>query len=133
MEITEALRTFIAAQPAIAGLIGGAGALRWYPLTRPENAVYPCVTYQIISDPRTYTHDGDTGAIVARIQVTVWAKTYAALTQVSEALIGGLSGYRGLMGTVDVNGVFIPNAVDGYQPDTRLYNRNIDVLPQYYE
>lgn len=133
MEITEGVRAYFAGQPTVANLIGGSSALRWYPVTRPENATIPCVVYQIISDPRAYTHEGDTNAPVTRMQLTVWASTYGSLTNVCEAIKDTVSGYRGLMGACEVNGVFIANEVDEYQPDTKLYDRRIDLLIQRYE
>jgi hypothetical protein len=87
----------------------------------------PAVSYQMISAPTDYTHDG-TGMTIFRVQLTVTALTYASLVAVATSLRTALGGVR--------NGgyvYFVENELDGISPpagQAGYYLRRMDVSVQ---
>ena len=65
-----------------------------YPSRLGQGATLPALVYQFIpSDGPLYTHDGDTGTDVARVQFDCWADTYEAAVALHEELRAAVSGF----------------------------------------
>ncbi len=114
MELENALRAFLLAEPAITDLIGSGVAARIYAETAPQGATYPRLTYQWVDWPEDHTLSGVTGYAWPRVQIDCWtagprARTQClALAKAVRDCRGGqpqgprLNGYSGMMGTVHV-------------------------------
>jgi Protein of unknown function (DUF3168) len=108
-ELEEGLYSFLTGTTAISALVG----TRVYPLLIPLDATLPAVAYQRISGPFEAAHDGPTGLVRARMQITCVAAPYAAARGVAAAIVTVLLGYRGVMGSFTVSVPKIENVTDG--------------------
>ena len=72
----------------------------------------PAVAYQRISSPFEAAHDGPTGLVRARMQITCVGVTYAAARGVAAAIVTAMLGYRGVMGSFTVSVPAIENVTD---------------------
>lgn len=82
---------------------------RCYPGRLPQNPVYPCCTYEVISEQRRQTPDtaagGHDGVPQSRVQITAFATTRAgAWTLVNSGLKAAFAGWKGASGGVTVQG-----------------------------
>ena len=96
---------------------------RIYQLAFPPGATFPCVTYQMISEP---TDQVVTGAIVGshpRFQMTAWAEDRDDVASVGEQL---------KLAAVSMIGDFKDATVQGgpatYEADAQLFRRDVDVI-----
>lgn len=121
MAFQAGLFTFLAAGlPALASRI--------YPRVMPQNPTLPLLVYNRISAPRVYSQSGDSGLVNSRYQFDVWAQNPDDVESLSDALITLLSGYTGAMGTENVQASFVENDADGYDAETGLFRRSVDVI-----
>lgn len=95
--IEQAIFAQLSGWAALAALVG----TRIYPLQAPQNAAAPFITYQRISAPRLRSLAGGSGQANPRIQIDVYAASYAsakaAATQVRLALdnlVGTVAGVK---------------------------------------
>ena len=112
MDIEQGIITYLVSKSVSGG--------RVYPLTLPQNAVLPAVVMQRVSSVPDYVHEGASGLELGRFQFTAWAENYAAAKATATAVIAALSGYKGLMGTVEVGASFIANQIDQKDPESHL-------------
>lgn len=100
---------------------------RVYPMALRQMTAFPALTYQKISAPREYTHQGSSNLVYARYQIDCWAKSYADVKAVADQVTAALSGYRGPMGAHTAQACLINNEVDLYEPTTDLHRVMFDV------
>ncbi len=91
MTITEALRTHLLGDPAIAALV----VARCYPLRLPQKTVLPAIVLMLISDPRPGHLRGVSGLATARYQVDAYAQTYDGATELGGLCRQRLDGFAG--------------------------------------
>ena len=73
-----------------------------------------------------HTIDQQVGMAHPVFQFDAWAETYLAAKQLSRELRLALDGYRGIMGTETIHGVFIRNELDVYEDLTKLHRIILD-------
>jgi hypothetical protein len=115
----------VAGVPSVSG--------RVYPMILPQNVVFPCVSYLVISDPGDQDHDGPTLTRSAGYQVSAWARTFTEARTAAAQIRTALEGYRGTMGTVDVATVIADGGRDLYDDDLRIYHHAGDFTFLYKE
>jgi hypothetical protein len=113
------LRTLLLGQPAIAALVGE----RVYPVTLPQGATLPAMTYQVISG----AGDGDAhtgpGLSRRRYQFDCWAATYGTAAALGLALVQAVHARR-VLGQA----ALMDNEVDQYEAETQRWRRIVDVM-----
>jgi hypothetical protein len=108
------------ALPAVTTLVGE----RIYPVTLPQGVRLPAIRYMLIDDPPELSHSGSSDLSRPRMQLTAVASTYATAEAIAEALRAALHGsQRWGAGRVS----WIAGDVDGFEPETGLYMRHVDV------
>lgn len=109
--------------------IGG----RIYPVILPQDATLPAVSYSVVYDKPVYSHAGQTGAHLARVQVDVWSRvSYAEVVGVAEALALAVSGFRGMAGDEFILACHIlDNGIAEYDINTELWRRIMDLRVNY--
>lgn len=123
MGLGTVVRTLLLGDATVAGLIG----TRVYPVTIPQNPVFPVITYQRISRLDVASQDGPSALARGRIQVDVWAKTYDQAAAVGAAVRRRLNGYRGpVEGQEDVQGIRLETNRDEYDPEALLFRHSAD-------
>ena len=127
MTLEQGLVTFLEAfSPAIAGG-------RIHPLVLPQNTTLPAVTYQRISGPRVRSLSGPGGKARARIQIDVWDSTYLSAKDVATQIRQALDGYKGLMGTVQVDNVSLATDWDRNDPNREIKGVSMDFMFSHVE
>lgn len=135
--LESGIAKLVAADAGVQTLIG-ANPCRFYPVLVPEDPVYPCASYQVISETPNYTLDGDRGINQIRLQVDSWSggtesASYAAAKAVQVAIRDVLEGYSGqLPDGTRVAGIFVSNASDFYEQDGRCYRTFTDYMILFY-
>ncbi len=72
------------AEQIVVMLSGGTAAgVRVYPLTAPDDVAKPYITYQRISSNSEIVLSGDSGLTNTRMQIDVYATTYAEATSIA--------------------------------------------------
>jgi hypothetical protein len=121
MSATTDLVHVLKALPSLTALVGE----RIYPVTLPQGVTLPAIRYMQIDNPPELSHSGSSELSHPRIQLTAVASTYATAEAIAEALKLALHGsQRWGPGCVS----WIASDVDGYEPETGLYMRHVDVL-----
>lgn len=118
----------ISAIPAIAN--------RVYPLTLPQNVLYPAVRFERIGAPRTSAMGRDIPLVGALIQVDIFGEIdagYPAFSAVYTAVRQSLQRFKDPTGTPSVDDVFIERDADDYEDETRLYRKTYDFRIWYRE
>lgn len=94
MDLLGALRARLLGAPAVADalwLSPGTNQRAVYPVQRPQSTALPAITLQTISGDRPQTYDGFQGWRAPRIQMDVWALTYAESRAIMEAAVAALA------------------------------------------
>ena len=92
---------------------------RIYPLTAPDGAVAPYITYQNIIDAALTSVQGDNYAQKTRFQIDIFDKKYLKVLEITGAVKNALFGLEDTV--YDFSSRDIP-----IEPDTKLYRRLID-------
>lgn len=128
MAIEDALAAFVGNQITLTNVLGLGNDIRFFPIVnRTQPPIYPYITYQLISKPREPIHQGKSGLAITRIQFTLWAKSYSAVSDLAVRLWTLFYGYKGTWSGIRIDAVFIENEVDDYSPETQVYQRTLDL------
>ena len=107
MTIEAAITTLLESTLSTAGYT----TAKVYPHVAPQSAVYPFVTYDLISDARdkfaNYSTNGDMEFTNARIELQIWSATASQRASIEGDLRDELHGYRGNPGGADVRSCFV--------------------------
>lgn len=87
MDMQQGLRARLLAAAPVTGAVGQ----RIYWVSRPQLSALPAITLQVIADPRVAHLKGRDGARSTRVQMDVWAGSYAAAVSIARAAIGALA------------------------------------------
>lgn len=115
MSIEAEIRTHLISASAISSLVGN----RVYPGVRKEEEGLPALTYTMIFDDPHMDLDGVNGGLrQVRVQIDMWAKTYAVVLSLEAAV-------KARMNTAATNfkSVQLGTMLDDFEPETRLYRR----------
>lgn len=102
-------------------------ATRVYPLAAPQDAAMPNLAYQRISGVPDLAHNGATGIMRARVQITCMASTYAGVKALSDAVEAALHGWKG----GSVGAAIIDNERDDYSSLFVASIARLDVILWY--
>jgi len=120
-------------EEAITALLAGVAGGRRYWGRAPQDAARPYVVLTRISQVRGYTFGGDDRLPATRVQADIYADTYLAARDVSDALVNLVSGYRsGAMRGIFVDGVRDLPAADPGEV-THLFRVSMDLNVWYRE
>ena len=135
----EALRALLAADAAVAALVGA----RIYPVEIPQGADMPALVYTRISGPRDHAFSGPTGLAMARVQVDAYAdpaasaSAYASAKGLIRAVRQAVDGYRGASAGTEIGGIFSDDERDfreeGVSGVSRRARVSMDLICWYQE
>lgn len=110
----EALRSLIAANPGVSAKV----ASRIYWGLAPQKVTGDYIRMSVISGPRDYHMQGDSGLVAKRVQCDCWASTALAAKQIARALVAAVTGYSGAQSSVTFQSIFIDSERDDYESKT---------------
>ena len=118
-----------------AELLSGSGigvGTRVYPLALPATAELPAVVYTRVSTQRLHCMGGDLALQRPRMQIDVYADTYASALTVAGNILTKLQNKTGTIGssghTVTNGAILTENETQSYEPDTKTYR----VMLEFY-
>jgi hypothetical protein len=92
----------------------------------PDNQTYPHARVWVVTSPQGYHHQGESGR-QPLVQIDVFDDDVAGADTYTELIRSALSGYRGMMGSLNAGAVFV-NPVSGmWNEETRSYRRILEV------
>lgn len=96
-----------------------------YPNFIPPKANMPAITYQQISGGKDYAADGEDSLSHPRIQIVCWDATYSGALLLAKAVRAVLSGYRGVVNSINIQATFLLDENDMPEIDAsnELLNR----------
>ena len=119
--------------PAIVSYLAAMGVAdeRVYPQVLPQGATLPAVVYQRVDTTVTQPHGEPATLPRPRYQFTCWASTFEGARQTADEVLAALDGFWGTMGNgkeyeVEVESALLKDVRDYYDPDTELWNRQLD-------
>ncbi len=128
MVVEQALYSLLSGNAGVAALV----ATRISPITKPEDATLPAITYRRISSQRFSAMGRDAGVIKGRFQIDVWADTYDSAVGVKEAVRAAVQRYSTVTG-VTIYDIFIISEIDFFEDDTGQYHIAVDIEINYIE
>jgi hypothetical protein len=128
-DIRAGLRTFLLADGAVAALV----ATRIYPVKLPQGITAPSIVYNEISGQGDHHNEGPSGLVAVRMQIAAWAQSADAAHALFLAVKEAIDGYRGMMGSVEVQGVFVGNWRDLEDATANLRGKVADYFIHYSE
>ena len=110
---------------------------RVYPLTLPQGAVLPAVTYQLVGGEGPLhshgdaNHGADPSFHRSRLQLACWAPSARAADLLAAEVETAVDGFTGTWGTVPVASALVDTSIDDWRQDVGRYRRIVDVLVQW--
>lgn len=96
--------------------VAGVGG-RVYPLTAPQDAVKPYITYQVVSDNSKQCIGGSIYENDTRFQVDIYSQNYGETKAIKEEVVTAIVGFKSSYGI---------SANDGYTEQNDLYRQIVD-------
>jgi len=130
MSAYKPIRYLLANDSAVAALVG----TRIYPVTVPDNPVYPCIVIAIVSEQsKTMVSLVDPWQIVtARVQVTVLANDYPTKEALMNAVIAACKSGSATIDGVIVNLIMSATLGPDFRDDTvKLFMQSQDFKVMY--
>ncbi|HMT13134.1 MAG TPA: DUF3168 domain-containing protein [Aestuariivirga sp.] len=104
---------------------------RVYWVIAPQGVAAPYIIMSVISSVPGYTMAGKDALTESRVQVDIYAKTYASAKAISAQVKSALSGFRGGVSGVTFDGIFIASERDTFTDDASpsdLLGVSIDLM-----
>lgn len=101
-----------------------------YPHYLPERATKPALTLRRISTTRTENHDGDSGLITVRMQLTTHTETHPEALELARLVSRRFIDANGPLGAFDqTNNVTVENELDlGHVPEAETWQYTLDII-----
>lgn len=119
-------------EEALTSLLASVAGGRRHWTRAPQGTPFPFVVLNRVSGTPGYVMSGPSGYVASRVQVDVYGETFAATISTARAVQVALSGYRGTVGSTDIQGIFIDGVRDLPAEDagtvTHLFRTTIDLL-----
>ena len=128
MTIEQIIHDTLAADSAVAALVG----TRISPLHSTQATARPCITYEISTTESISTAAGPTGWYRATIELGLFADTFKAVVQLSDAVQRTLDGYSGITSGIDVAQVTLDDTSDVEQATTPGTEKPVYVRTQTF-
>jgi hypothetical protein len=128
-DIRPALRTFVLADGLIASMVGA----RMYPIVLPQGVKEDSIVYNEVSSTGDHHNEGPSGLAQVRMQIGCWSLSADGAHALGLAVKARIDGYRGPMGSVDVQGVFFETWNDLYEDSTKMFGKSADYRIWYGE
>lgn len=101
----------------------------------------PAIAFQLVSGANEHHLSGVSQLARPRMQFSVYGRTYLSMLAVRDALVDALDGYRGMMGTVEVQACLKldehdmpgPGNASAGNREARVYGRVLDFNISYTE
>lgn len=94
---------------------------RVFPNILPQGVVDPSIVFHRISGLGIGAMNGDTGLSRPRMQIDAWAKTHDQAASLADQVKEKISGFRGNVGSVMIQGIFYESERDSFDSVAKLH------------
>ena len=106
-------------------------AERIHPLRIEQNSDLPAIAYQIDAKLPYQTQEGSAGLYQRPIKIDFVARSYSQIVELSDALIGALHNFRGLMENTEVDIVTYENSEQGFDDEAQVFFMTVSFSTTY--
>ena len=99
---------------------------RIYPVTLPQNAIFPAVTYTRLATPLLHELNMTSFLPHPTFQFDCWAESYARAKAVATQVFAALDMYWGAMGVYTVQASIVSTERDTFDPETKIWHTIVD-------
>lgn len=107
------------------GVIGFVGDSIFY-LRAQQDVETPYICLFKVSSPRVYSHGGESGLAITRIQIDIFADTYYEAKQISQVVQDVLSAYSSMSEGIRIDSCFLVNETDIYESGEEICHTALD-------
>jgi hypothetical protein len=125
--IVDSFFSFLGAQSGVTSLCP-----RIYPLTIPEGANPPAITFSLDSDERDQLFDGPGDLKQALIDTSSWSLDHANAHAIADAVEAALANYRGTFGSKTAEHIRLARKFELFESDSGLYRVSQQFLIAYH-
>lgn len=129
MTIEAGLFDYLSTHATVSADIG----TRVYPVKLPQNPTFPCASYTTSGADRHSTFSGQNDFVGMNIDIDCWGETYSDAKDLQTKIRGAVQNYQGLMGTVNVDSVFVYDPVDVYEDSVQAYRSTLPITIYHTE
>jgi len=122
--IDQSLRTIILADSNITALIATNGV---YPQRLPQDVSKPCIAYRVMDGFSDLTASGTTALRRYTVDLTVFAETYGAMRELTDAVVNKFNGLSAVQGSDYIESSRVHNVVTDFEETLQLYSATIDI------
>lgn len=101
---------------------------RIFPVTIPQDPIYPLILYTKISGSRDHILQGPSGFAHPRFQIDAWDESYTGAKSLANAIRKALDGYRGTVLDTRIGSCLIDSERDIYESEIKIYRVSQDYL-----
>lgn len=125
MSLEAAFRNLLTTDGSVSAVVG----TRIYPIRTPDNATFPCISYQRVSSQREHVMEGAGNLTFTTMQVDIWTPKITAAgaggadiaRDLARKVQTRLDGYRGTVLSVDIQGILSENETHGWEQEIEVY------------
>lgn len=132
-DIRTGLFAFLSADPGVSALVTADGTVRIFPIKLPQGVKQASVVYTRISGQSEYTMQGADALARSRMQIGAWAPTAPEASTLANKVKDAINGYKGLMGDVTVQGVFMDSERESYDDVVQMFGISRDYFIRHLE
>lgn len=122
--IDQSLRTIILNDLTISNLLATNGV---YPQRLPQEVDKPCIAYRVMDGFGDLTASGTTALRRYTVDLTVFAETYGAMRELTDAVVNKFNGLSVVQGTDHIESSRVHNVVNDFEETLQLYSATIDI------
>lgn len=122
--IDQSLRTIILNDLTISNLLATNGV---YPQRLPQEVDKPCIAYRVMDGFGDLTASGTTALRRYTVDLTVFAETYGAMRELTDAVVNKFNGLSVVQGTYYIESSRVHNVVNDFEETLQLYSATIDI------
>jgi hypothetical protein len=130
LDLPPALRTLLLADPTVSSIVGGT---RVFPLRVPQGEKGDSLVYNRVSEDTEYSLAGASHLSVTRVQVDAWSTRVDGARLLANAVQDRLSGYRGMVAGVPVQGAFLVGGREDWDGEAQMFRVSRDYNVHYQD
>jgi hypothetical protein len=129
LDLPPALRTLLLADPTVSSIVG----TRVFPLRVPQGEKGDSIVYNRVSEDTEYNLVGPSHLSVTRVQVDAWSTRVDGARLLANAVQDILSGYRGTVASVPVQGAFLVGGREDWDGEAQMFRVSRDYNVHYQD
>lgn len=127
--IVDSFFSYLSANAGVAALCPETS---FFPMTIPQGAALPAITYSLDADDRDQLLDSIGDLKTALFEVNAFSLDHVVAHQLAEAVETALAGYRGAFGSKTAEHIRLERKFELFETDTKLHRVTQQFVLAYY-